>query len=56
MRMAGFLFSKLGFVVLMKYCVGYLSRPTSGTLNESPGCFVQQASRIGSAQPPDASC
>jgi hypothetical protein len=40
MRMAGFLFLRLGFVVLMKHCIRRrLFRPISGTLNGSPGCF-----------------
>jgi hypothetical protein len=55
--MAGFLFLKLGFVVLLKHRVRlYPFRPTSGTLNGNPGYFVQQASRIGSARAPDAPC
>jgi hypothetical protein len=40
MRMAGFLFLRLGFVVLMKRRIRrHPFRPISGTLNGSPGCF-----------------
>jgi hypothetical protein len=40
MRMAGFLFLRLGFVVPMKHCIRrHRFRPISGTLNGSPGCF-----------------